>query len=144
MATMRAAIDHPLRELASAQLDELALASVSETAQPRVKHVVGPDGRRLTLADLPLPDTKRWVIRRKAEVVAAVRGGLLSLEEACRRYALSSDEILSWQQCSDRFGLAGLRTTWTQFYLRRVAKVGEFETPAGSACGCGRPYRKLS
>jgi hypothetical protein len=134
MATMRAAIDHSLRELASAQLDELAPASVNETAQPRGKHVIGPDERRLTLADLPLPDTKRWVIQRKAEVVAAVRDGLLSLEEACTRYALSSDEILSWQRCSDRFGLAGLRTTWTQFYLRGVVKAGEFETPAGSGC----------
>jgi hypothetical protein len=123
MATMRAAIDHPLRKPAFAQLDELAPASVNETARPRVKHVIGPDGRRLTLADLPLLDTKRWVIRRKAEVVAAVRGGLLSLEEACSRYALSSDEIRSWQRCSDRFGVAGLRTTRTQFYLRRVAKA---------------------
>jgi hypothetical protein len=64
-----------------------------ETAKPTVKQVIGPDGRRLTLADLPLLDTKRWVIRRKAEVVAAVRGGLLSLEEACSRYALNSDEF---------------------------------------------------
>jgi hypothetical protein len=132
MATMRAAIVHLLPELASARLNELAPASVNETAQPRVKQVIGPDGGHLTLADLPLPDTKRWVIRRKAEVVAAVRGGLLSLEEACSRYTLSSDEILSWQHCSDRFGLAGLRTTWTQFYPRRVVKAEECETPAGS------------
>jgi hypothetical protein len=85
---------------------------------PTVKQVTGLDGRRLTLADLPLPDTKRWVIRRKAEVVAAVRGGLLSLEEACSRYALNHEEFLSWQNCIDRFGLAGLRTTRIQFYAR--------------------------
>ena len=48
----------------------------------RVRYVIGPDGSPLTIADLPPKDTKRWVIRRKAEVVAAVRGGLLSLEEA--------------------------------------------------------------
>jgi Protein of unknown function (DUF1153) len=100
MATKRALIDHR-----------------DKTAQPTVKHVIGPCGDRLTLADLPLPDTKRWVIRRKAEVVAAVRGGLLSLEEACSRYALNPDELLSWQQCIDRFGMAGLRTTRSQFYL---------------------------
>jgi Protein of unknown function (DUF1153) len=92
------------------------------TARSKTKHVIGPCGDRLTLADLPSPDTKRWVIRRKAEVVAAVRGGLLSLEEAGRRYALSPDEILSWQHCIERFGLAGLRTTWTQFYLGSVAR----------------------
>ena len=57
------------------------------------------------------------MIRRKAEVVAAVRGGLLSLEEACSRYALNPDEFLCWQYCIDRFGVEGLRTTRIQFYL---------------------------
>jgi hypothetical protein len=52
-----------------------------EPHQPR-KHVIGPDGSPLTIADLPAPGAMRWVVRRKAEVVAAVRGGLLSLEEA--------------------------------------------------------------
>ena len=37
----------------------------------RVRYVIGPDGSPLTVADLPPKDTKRWVIRRKAEVVAA-------------------------------------------------------------------------
>jgi hypothetical protein len=91
--------------------------------QPSLKYVIGPGGRRLTLADLPVPGIKRWVIRRKAEVTAAVRGGLLSLEEACRRYSLSSDEISSWQHRIDRFGIAGLRTTWTQVYPRGVARL---------------------
>jgi hypothetical protein len=86
------------------------------TAQSKTKHVIGPCGDRLTLADLPSPDTKRWVIRRKAEVVAAVRGGLLSLEEACSRYTLTVDEFLSWQMSIDQFGLAGLRTTRIQQY----------------------------
>src|SRR6266849_8812331 len=103
-----------------------------EQRRPRVSYVIGPDGSPLTLADLPLPDTKRWVIRRKAEVVAAVRGGLLSLEEACSRYALNSDEILSWQHCIDRFGIAGLRTTRTQFYLRSVARPESVTLPQGA------------
>ena len=63
---------------------------MTEPHRPRVKYVIGPDGSPLTIADLPAPGTKRWVIRRKAEVVAAVRGGLLSLEEACSRYTLTS------------------------------------------------------
>jgi hypothetical protein len=75
--------------------------------RPRVKYVIGPDGSPLTIADLPPRDTRRWVIRRKAEVVAAVRGGLLSLEEACQRYT---------QAAIDKHGLAGLRTTWIQHY----------------------------
>ncbi|BBE72517.1 DUF1153 domain-containing protein [Oharaeibacter diazotrophicus] len=89
---------------------------MTEQMRPRVKYVIGPDGSPLTIADLPPEDTKRWVIRRKAEVVAAVRGGLLSLEEACKRYTLTTEEFISWQQSIDRHGLAGLRATRVQQY----------------------------
>ncbi len=82
----------------------------------RVSYVIGPDGSPLTIADLPPPNTKRWVIRRKAEVVAAVRGGLLSLEEACQRYTLTVEEFLSWQRSIERHGLPGLRATRVQQY----------------------------
>jgi hypothetical protein len=80
------------------------------------KYVVGPTGAPLTLSDLPPGDTERWVIRRKAEVVAAVRGGLLSLDEACERYRLTNEEFLGWQKSIDQHGLAGLRTTRIQQY----------------------------
>jgi hypothetical protein len=80
------------------------------------KYVIGPTGAPLTLSDLPPGDTERWVIRRKAEVVAAVRGGLLSLDEACDRYRLTSEEFLAWQKSIDQHGLAGLRTTRIQQY----------------------------
>ena len=89
---------------------------MTELMRPRGKYVIGPDGSPLTIADLPPTNTRRWVIRRKAEVVAAVRGGLLSLEEACKRYALTMDEFLSWQASIDEHGLAGLRTTRIQQY----------------------------
>jgi hypothetical protein len=91
------------------------------------KHVIGPLGHHLTLADLPPLDTKRWVIRRKAEVVAAVRGGLLSLEEACNRYALNPEEFQSWEYCIDRYGLRGLRTTRTQFYRMSTFDKGHLK-----------------
>jgi hypothetical protein len=68
--------------------------------QPRLKYVIGPDGGPLTLADLPEPGTARWVVRRKAQVVAAVRGGLLSLDDACSRYMLTVEEFLAWQRRS--------------------------------------------
>jgi Protein of unknown function (DUF1153) len=86
-----------------------------EPHRPR-KFVVGPDGSPLTIADLPAPGTTRWVIRRKARVVAAVRGGLLSLEEACSLYMLTVEEFLAWQRSIDHHGLAGLRTTRIQQY----------------------------
>ncbi|MBV9521969.1 MAG: DUF1153 domain-containing protein [Alphaproteobacteria bacterium] len=74
------------------------------------------DVRALRLAELPPPNTKRWVIRRKAEVVAAVRAGVLTLEDACTRYKLSLEEFLSWQRLIDSHGLAGLRVTRLQDY----------------------------
>ena len=77
---------------------------------------MGPDGSPLSIADLPPPGTRRWVIRRKAEVVAAVRGGLLSLEAACERYTLTVEEYLSWQRSIDRHGMKGLRTTRLKEY----------------------------
>ena len=88
-------------------------ANPNTSAEP---YVIGPDGLPLTLADLPPRTTKRWVIRRKAEVVAAVRGGLLTLEEACDRYQLTMEEFLGWQKAIDQHGLPGLRATRVQDY----------------------------
>jgi hypothetical protein len=78
--------------------------------------VVGPEGTPLTLATLPSPDTERWVARRKAEVVVAVKGGLLSFEDACERYRITAEEFLGWQRQVDRHGLPGLRVTRLQTY----------------------------
>lgn len=59
----------------------------------------------------PPPSTppRRWVAQRKAEVMDAVRGGLLSLNEALDRYSLTLEEYLSWRRQIDRFGMEGLR-----------------------------------
>jgi hypothetical protein len=73
--------------------------------------VLGPSGERLGIDDLPPPNTRRWVIRRKAEVVSAVRGGLLSREEALVRWGLSEEEFDCWEHAFGRHGLSGLRTT---------------------------------
>ena len=78
--------------------------------------IIAPRGKALKLKDLPSRDTKRWVIRRKAEVVAGVRGGLLTIEEACERYTLSLEEFLSWQRLIDSHGERGLRATKVQDY----------------------------
>jgi Protein of unknown function (DUF1153) len=78
--------------------------------------VTGPDGLNLTLAMLPPADTVRWVARRKAQLVSAVKGGLLSLEDACERYSLTVEEFLIWQRQVDRFGMQGLRVTRLQSY----------------------------
>jgi Protein of unknown function (DUF1153) len=65
---------------------------------------------------LPPVDTKRWVARRKAVVVDAVRQGAITLEEACRRYRLSVEEFHAWQRAIEAHGVAGLRVTRLQIY----------------------------
>ena len=69
-----------------------------------------------SIPELPSPDTKRWVVRRKAIVVQAVRNGSISLQDACRRYNLSVEEFLAWQRAIERYGIPGLRVTRLQIY----------------------------
>jgi transcriptional regulator of nitric oxide reductase len=70
----------------------------------------------MTIHDLPPPDTSRWVVRRKAQVVFGVQAGLLSLEDACRRYNLTSEEYASWERLIERHGIRGLRVTRLKEY----------------------------
>ncbi len=58
------------------------------------------------------------MISRKAEVVVAVRNGLIGLDEACARYRLSAEEFLNWEQSIAAHGLRGLRITQLQEYRR--------------------------
>jgi hypothetical protein len=89
---------------------------MNEDLNGQHSRIIGPSGAPLTLDSLPPANTKRWVIRRKAEVVAAVRGGLLSCTDACARYSLSKEELQIWQQLVEAHGLKGLRTTRVNQY----------------------------
>jgi hypothetical protein len=64
------------------------------------------------------------VIRRKAAVVAAVRSGKITIEEALRRYQLTEEEFLSWQRAFETHGLRGLRATRVQQYRERRRQRG--------------------
>jgi hypothetical protein len=97
-----------------------------ENQDIRPAQVIGPLGEPLTLDDLPSPDTKRWVVRRKAEVVAAVNGGLLTLDEALERYGLTLEEFASWQRAVDRSGMHGLRVTKIQYYRDKYERQLNF------------------
>jgi len=66
--------------------------------------------------DLPPPDTKRWVARRKAAIVNAVRSGEMNIEDACRYYKLSTEEFAAWERAIEAHGVAGLRVTRLQIY----------------------------
>jgi hypothetical protein len=75
----------------------------------RADQILGPDGSLLGAADLPPKNLKRWVARRKADIVAAVEGGLLAEAEACARYNISREEFSAWRSAYESDGVAGLR-----------------------------------
>jgi hypothetical protein len=100
----------------------IGMMNMGNGVRPTTSYVIGPDGGPLTYADLPAPETRRWVARRKAEVVAAVRGGILSLDDACARYALTVEEFLSWEHAIKQHGLSGLRATRMQEHRHQQSR----------------------
>ena len=102
------------------------IAEAFMETRTRPVQVIGPLGEPLTLDSLPPPSTSRWVVRRKAEVVAAVNGGLLSVDEACDRYGLTIEEFAGWQRAVDRSGMAGLRVTRIQHYKSLYERQQKF------------------
>lgn len=90
--------------------------------EKRPEFVVGPLGERLTLHDLPPSNTARWVPRRKAQLVSAISGGLISFEEASHRYRLSLEELTEWMRWETRFGLKGLRAMKLQYYKTAIRR----------------------
>jgi len=71
---------------------------------------------------LPPPETKRWTSSRKAAILAAVRIGVITREEACQRYLLSQEELASWQVSFERSGIRGLLVTRLQADRRRYGR----------------------
>jgi len=78
--------------------------------------------------ELPPQDTRRWVARRKAAVVAAVSNGLITLEEVCRRYQMSEEEFFAWRRAFEKHGILGLRATCAEQH--RDARPTEMVAPA--------------
>lgn len=80
------------------------------------RSVTLPDGKVMTRADLPAPQTRRWVASRKAAVVKAVNAGLISRATALETYFLSDDEFSEWETAVDKHGEAALKATALQRY----------------------------
>jgi hypothetical protein len=110
---------------------EPSLIEAAVAGATRPQAVLGPMGERLTLDVLPAADTSRWVVRRKAQVVAAVNGGLLTLEEACSRYRLTREEFLSWQRAIEHAGLRGLRVSRRQSWSIEERRPPRERKPVG-------------
>ncbi|MCP1167854.1 CtrA inhibitor SciP [Limimaricola litoreus] len=75
-----------------------------------------PDGRVMTRADLPAPETGRWVASRKARLLLAIASGLISRDYALETYGLSEEELQSWERLAARHGAAGLQARSIQKY----------------------------
>ena len=80
-----------------------------------------------TRVELPPADTKRWSSRRKAAVVVATRTGLITREDACKRYMLSEEELAGWENAFDKRGIPGLRCATLLLY-RDPPEVAEKHT----------------
>jgi len=76
-------------------------------------------GMKSPMTELPPTNTRRWVARRKAAVLAAVSSGVLTIEEAYRRYHMSEHELLAWQRAFERYGIDGLRSGHAQPIQKR-------------------------
>jgi CheY-like chemotaxis protein len=102
---------------------------------PHLKQIRLPSGGREAALDgeLPSPDTSRWVARRKAQVVDAVRAGRLSIEEACRLYRLTVEELAGWQRGFLRYGLSGLKVSRRRIGEARTKGLGRAPRPAARA-----------
>jgi hypothetical protein len=93
----------------SASLARRTRSLAKQVQYPLGRGVVGPTGDILTFANLPPSKPGRWVARRKAEVLSALMGGLVTVESLCRKYNLTEEELLSWMRAYSRRGLPGLK-----------------------------------
>ena len=77
---------------------------------PRAVHLA--DGTVMSRADLPTPDTRRWVASRKLAVVRGIAYGLIDRSEALRIYGLSNEELDGWAVALKKNGIKGLKVTF--------------------------------
>jgi hypothetical protein len=100
----------------SGQINEEVPMHLKRVDGPR--QVTLPDGSILSRADLPPPETRRWVASRKAVVVRAVTSGLITRSEALDRYALSEEELALWFGAVEQHGEVALKVTTIQKYRK--------------------------
>ncbi|NIZ08853.1 DUF1153 domain-containing protein [Pseudooceanicola sp. HF7] len=85
---------------------------LKKTQGPRAVKLA--DGSVLTRADLPPPNTRRWVASRKAAVVRGVVHGLVTQEEVQEMYSISPEEFLEWVSAVANHGEEALKATAVQ------------------------------
>lgn len=114
-----------LSPASASQAKAIVQARVPEKRVTGENWIVGPMGERFFRKDLPLP-ASRWTSRRKAEVVAAFRGGLISGDEVQALFGMSVEELAGWQRSVERFGLVGLMQSRMQHYRELQWRAQQF------------------
>lgn len=109
----------------------------SGAAKLKAGFIMRGDGTVMTCRDLPAADTKRWVARRKAEIVEAVEGGLLTTEDACWRYTITLEEFVSWRVALERFGTSGLKA-------RRAGRASRLLKPASRGIAADETWKQTA
>jgi hypothetical protein len=94
------------------EVDRPRSADDFEAIHARMEELRHERERANLLEILQSYDTKRWVDRRKAAVVIAVREGVISRGIACDWYQLSSEELASWELAFKQSGTTGLRASY--------------------------------
>ena len=57
---------------------------------------------------IPYPNSKRWTQSRKSEVLSAIIAGEISVDEVCRRYETSPQELGEWWRATQRPDVASM------------------------------------
>ena len=96
-----------------------------------------------SMTELPSPKTRRWVARRKAAVVAAVSSGIITIEEACRRYRMSEEEFLAWQRAFENGGILACIRNNAAFVPPVVRPLGR-RRDAANGWASRRPGARIS
>lgn len=71
----------------------------------------GPLSEKIYNHELTPPPKGRWTPLFKARVCCALRDQVIEWDEACRRFDLSNEELLSWYIAYRDQGISGLRVT---------------------------------
>jgi hypothetical protein len=75
------------------------------------KVAIGLRGNVIAPYDLPPARGARWTPLRKVDLIAAILGGVITLDEAKARYALTTEELSEWRRGLAAGGVKGLKVS---------------------------------
>jgi hypothetical protein len=87
------------------------LERLSRLSKQKRRVAVGLRGNVIAPYDLPPAHGARWTPQRKADLIAAILGGVITLDEAKARYALTIEELSEWRRGLAAAGVRGLKAT---------------------------------